>query len=177
MSLAQLFFKQPNILGDLGAGAIEFDVVVSEGATASATATKNPVEAGADTTDHIRIEPMTFSLSGIVSDTPIQYLAGLQSGSFLTGNKQSQTAWDKLLELQSLRQPFTLTQGLKTYENVIITKLGTTQDASSAMALSFTAEMQEIILVGIEELDSFNFKDPAVEAGMIPNTEAGIKDA
>ena len=176
MSLSQLFFKEPNIIGDSSTLVIELDVIVSEGATATATKTRNPVESGADTNDHIRIEPMTFTMSGVVSDTPVKFLAGIQSGGILSGNKQSRTAWDSLLQLHALRQPFTLVQGLKTYENVVLLKLSTTQNVSNFRALQFTAEMEELILVGVKELTGDNFNEPIISAGMTANSDQGLKD-
>ena len=176
MSLAQLFFFEPNTIGDDNVGVIEFDVTVSESASATATATKNPVENGADVTDHVRMEPLAFTVSGIVSDTPVKFLAGIQAGNILTGNKQSKTAWDKLLELQAKREPFTLTQGLKSYNNVVIMKLSATKDASNSGALVFTSEMQEIILVGTQELTAFNFNEPEISDGMVPTVDSGLKD-
>lgn len=176
MSLAQLFFSEKNAIGDATTGVIEFDVTVSESATAKARATKNPVENGADITDHVIIEPMTFGVSGIVSNTPVKYLAGIQSGTFLTGNRPAKTAWDKLLELQASREPFVLAQGLKSYSNIIITGLSTTTDATTGGSLFFSAEMEEIILVGTQELRAFNFKEPDISDCMLPVVDLGLKD-
>ena len=175
MSLSQLFFKQTNQIGDDSVGIIELDVIVSESATSKTSVTRNPVENGADVTDHARMEPMEFQVTGIVSNTPVIFLSGIQSGNILTGNRQSATAWENLLELQSKRQPFTLTQGLKSYENVIITQLKQTTTASNAGALQFTANLQEVITVGVQELQDFNFNEPEISAGMLPATDDGIK--
>lgn len=178
MSLAQLFFGKKNEIG-----LIEFDVTISESATSTATATKNPVENGADITDHVRMEAMAFTVSGVVSDTPVQYLAGLSAQAIeniasgnISGNRPSTDAWDKLLELQTTREPFTLVQGLKSYDNVVITKLSSTQDAASGNALFFTAEMQEIILVGEAELTGDSFNEIFITAGMLETFNAGLKD-
>jgi len=171
MSIAQLFYNEKNLLGE-----IEFDVTISESATAVNTATKNPVEDGPDVTDHVRTEPMTFSVSGIVSNTPVRILGGTRSGN-LSGDPASQKAWDKLLELHAKREPFTLVQGMKSYKNIVMVQLSKTTDASNSNALAFTAQMQELILVGVRRIDEFNFDDPAVSAGMQPTQDYGIKDA
>ena len=106
MSITQLFY-----IDETKIGSVTIDAVISESATSKATLTKNPVEKGADTTDHIRIEPMTFTARGIVSDTPVQLAGNLINVFKNSGFRISQQVWDKLLILQAKREPFELVQG------------------------------------------------------------------
>lgn len=48
------------------------DVSVRESHGLSADVTEHPVEEGADITDHIRAKPRTFSIEGLISNTPIE---------------------------------------------------------------------------------------------------------
>jgi|SRR6185503_3872212 len=50
---------------------IALDATTSERHASPATITDHPVESGANTSDHIRPEPETLSLQGVVSNTPI----------------------------------------------------------------------------------------------------------
>ncbi len=51
--------------------AIEFDVVTVEAPSFSAEATTHPVEEGVDIADHVRQKLTTFSLEGVITNTPI----------------------------------------------------------------------------------------------------------
>lgn len=149
MSLTQLIFTEDTKIGN-----IIIDAVLSESASSKATLTKNPVEKGADTTDHIRLEPMSFSAAGIVSDTPVKILGNLINIFRNSGYRISQQTWDKLLILQAKREPFTLVQGLKSYDNIVIEELSYTQDVNTNNVLIFNCKMSEIVLVGQNEVNS-----------------------
>lgn len=177
MGVAQLVFRKGNFIGE-----IELDVIVNETTQSSATITSNPVENGADVNDHIIINPMTFSMSGIVSDTKVNIIGGeigisqLSSGDTFTKNDTpSKEAWEELLELQASRIPFTLITNLKDYDNVVIENLAVTQNKDSSNALNFTANMKEIIFVGSEVLtvEQFDTQDTADKA--LPSTDGGLK--
>lgn len=158
MSITQLFFKE-----DSAIGGIEIDAILNESASSKATITKNPVEKGADTTDHIRLEPMTFTATGIVSDTPIRFpnnLAPFKS----SGYRVSTQAWNKLLKLQAKREPFTLQQGLRSYDNIVIEELSYSQDVGTANVLIFNCVMSEIVLVGQEEVSAQQITDANTES-------------
>lgn len=154
MSIAQIFFKEANEIG-----GIEIDIILNEGATSTATATKNPVEKGADTTDHIRLEPMTFTATGVVSDTPVRLLGNFANIFKNSGYRISSKTWDKLLMLQVKREPFTLQQGLRSYDNIFIEELSYRQDVNTNNILIFNCKMSELIYVGQDEVNIQTISD------------------
>ena len=176
MAIAQLFFRKPNLIG-----TIELDVIIQEGATASARITKNPVENGADINDHIIIDPMVFTMSGVVSDikTSIIGSIGLLNSvesvisTFTRTNTPSKEAWDELLLLHAERTPFELVTNIKTYENVVIQSLTETQDKDTSNALFFSATLTEIILVGEKAQDANQFNDSDVADKAISTVNGG----
>ena len=178
MAIAQLFFKKGNFIG-----TIELDVVISEGASASARITKNPVESGADINDHIIIDPMTFQMQGVVSDTKVNFLDAIGQLSsieaatsvFTKTNSPSKEAWDELLDLHSSKTPFDLVQNLKTYSNVVLLTLSEIQDKDSSNALFFSATFSELILVGGLQPTSDDFGDSLTSDQAIPATDGGQK--
>jgi len=177
MGISQLIFKKGNFIGE-----IELDVTVSESASSSSSITSNPVENGADVNDHIIINPMTYTIVGVVSNTKVSTLGGLNTIEQLsTGNvftKQStpsSEAWDELLELQADRIPFTLVTNLKAYDNVVIENLNTSQDKDTSNSLHFTANLREIIFVGSQLLTTEQFNEARIADQTIPNIEAGLK--
>ena len=177
MGVSQLIFSKGNFLG-----SIELDVIVNESAQASSTITANPVENGADVNDHIIINPMAFTITCVVSDTKVQILGGfntleqLASGdAFTKDNTPSKDAWESLLELQAERIPFTLITNLKEYDNVVIENLSTNQDKDTSNALIFTANMKEIIFVGVQDITEEQFDDQTTADKALPDTDGGIK--
>jgi len=176
MGFAQLFFKKGNFID-----TIELDIIIREGATATARVTANPVENGADSNDHIIIDPMAFTVEGLVSNVSSssidQFSTAVENvvNRFNGDPSKSQQAWDDLLNLMISRTPFTLVQGLKTYENVVILSLSEQQDKDTANGLFFTATMKEIIFVGSQIITAEQFNESDTADKMIPSTEGGLK--
>lgn len=171
MALANLIFPKENKLA-----TVELDIVVSEGVTTSSTITENPVEQGADVTDHIITNAMTFTMTGMVSDTPVKFLGGLLEGqSLISAERPTVKAWDELLNLQATKEPFTLITNLKSYDNVFIESLATTQDKDTSKLLNFTAIMKEIIMVGTQEITDQQFDEQNISDGMVETKDEGLK--
>lgn len=160
MALTGLFSNKGNFIGE-----IEIDVIVNESATATATVTKNPVENGADINDHIIIEPMTFSATGVVSN----------NRTFFLDRTKSQVTWSDLLNLQATREPFTLIQGLESYDNVVIQSLTESQNKDTSNGLFFSASLTQIIIPGSDAPPYIGFGDEETNGKMTPETSSGLK--
>ncbi|RLB89590.1 MAG: hypothetical protein DRH26_11255 [Deltaproteobacteria bacterium] len=172
MSLAQIFFKKGNFLS-----TVELDIIITEGAVASSRVTENPVEFGANMNDHIIIEPMAFSISGVVSNVSsnkLEQFAKIPT-IFSKNTARSKEAWEALLELMVDKTPFTLIQGLAKYDNIVILSLVENQDKDTANGLFFTATMKEVIYAGAEVVTEEQFEDSAISDKMIPVVSGGLK--
>jgi hypothetical protein len=167
MALTQLLFKKKNLID-----TIEVDAIITEGATTSSEITKNPVQSGVDSNDHIITQPMTFSMAGVVSNASSGVLGQFSRNAFTP--RKDQETWNKLLELQASKRPFTLVQGLKTYPNVQILSLTEQQDKNTYTSLFFDMELQELIIPG-GALSQNQFSDQNITDQMIPPTQGGIK--
>lgn len=171
MGIAQLFFKEKNLIKD-----IEIDVIIREGAAASARITKNPVENGADMNDHVIIDPMTFSMEGVVSNASIGIIAGLQTiGSLFASQSKSEETWEKLLDLHASKTLFTLVQGLKSYPNALLQSIREVQDKDTSKALFFTASFTALNIVGLTLNDPDQFSDQDTSDEMVDSTNGGLK--
>lgn len=158
MAIAQLLFPKGNFID-----TIELDVIISEGTSTSSTITSNPIQNAADSNDHIILQPMTFNISGVVSNTSSSTI-GQFSQNIFTPRKDQET-WNDLLELQASKVFFTLVQGLKTYNNVQIVSLSESQDKNTSNSLFFTATLQEIIVPGnVGALQKFNDQNTSDQA-------------
>lgn len=172
MGIAQLIRRKKNLID-----TIVLDVVIVEGAVATARLTENPVEEGANVNDHIIIEPMTFYTEGIVSNISSSFIG--QFAAFKTSLTQdltkAQTAWDELLKLRRDRIPFTLIQGLATYENVVILSIKQDTNKDTANGLFFTAIYKEFVFVGSTLATEDQFSDEDTADKTVPTVEGGLK--
>lgn len=172
MTIAQIFFKKKNLIS-----TIELDIIITEGAVATARVTSNPVENGADSNDHIIIDPMTFTTTGVVSNTSSGTIDQFSrvADTFTKNTSRSSDAWEDLLELQTTKKPFTLKQGLRQYKNVVILSLSEQQDKDTSNGLFFTATMKEFLFVGSEVTLTTQFNEPSIAEKMIETVKGGLK--
>jgi len=136
--------------------SLEMDVILSETPNYSATPTKSQVESGADITDHIALDPVSLTIEGIVSNTPV----GLDK--ILTGQQfknRSEAAHQFLLNLRNSREPFDFVGSLGVYENMVITKYSPVRDSKNGKALVFTATLDAITIVETSMVASTNSSD------------------
>ena len=127
--------------------------------------------------DHIITEPMTFTVSGVVSNISSNKIGQfLRVPSIFSKNtSKSKEAWEELLELQINKTPFTLVQGLKEYRNVVILSLTESQDKDTSKGLFFTATMKEIIFAGAEIITEEQFNNTNIADKMVPAISGGLK--
>ncbi|HMD69642.1 MAG TPA: hypothetical protein VKF42_12230 [Chitinivibrionales bacterium] len=93
--------KDPPSLKKTGASAIllQLDAGISERHSYKNRVTKYPVEKGLDVTDHIRQEPESFVLEGIVSNSPIAQIPFLSDYKAIVnqGKDRVMSAYEALL--------------------------------------------------------------------------------
>lgn len=157
MSLTNLMFGAPVkvALGtsEPGVGLIEFDCSESETHISENEITDHPVEDRSLITDHIRVLPDGFEIHGLVSDTPIVYLATVFGASPVKVNPNaSQIAFDdrkeeaytKLRELKNKGILIDAVTSLRTYRDVTIQSLSISRNAETGRVLDCTITLREI---------------------------------
>lgn len=162
MSIINLFTKQaPTLAG------YSFDAVLEDNFEASVEWTSYPVETGVNVNDHRIIQPVTWTLTGAVSNNPLQVqltdflagglsnltnnpyvatVAGLAAG-FLSGSNEtrSSTTLEFLINLMVAGEPFDVDAGDIQLKSMVINRIGRVKDPSNEQALIFVAELQELI--------------------------------
>lgn len=123
---------------------IEVDVSVSETHETDCDVTENPVESGANVTDHVQVKPARLTIEGLVSDTPIKFLQGIRD---LFDDNRSRKTYEELLTIQTAREPIDVITGLKQYSNMILKTLTVPRNSDTGRALRFTAIFQEVRIV------------------------------
>lgn len=136
-------------------GGIQLDAILSESHTNVIRKTTNPVELGADITDHAIIEPKIINIQAQVSDTPINGAAfgqivdlvtGLFGSSTSSNITRSNASYNAMVQLAEAREPIDVQTRLRLYSNMIITNISTTQDKDSSRVALMDITMEEILI-------------------------------
>ena len=160
MSLTEFLFgtKTRVTMGSMpfegGVGFIQLDCSVHETHTDAAEITAHPVEDGSIVSDHIRKLPNTLEISGIVTDTPITYLASLfakpptfASDGFipsLPGSGRADEAYTLMQLMMEKGVTMIVITSLRNYNNMAIESLVVTRDASTGQTLDCTISLKEV---------------------------------
>lgn len=178
MSLLSLIFNKPQ---RAQIGVMQLDASVSETHSRVANVSQSPIEDGSNIADHITLNPVGLSITGLVSDVPLSIInsivgagvgavsnvtnalggiagtaaaAGLGSvASLVTGNPRDPSDSFKYLEeLFENRQPFTVITRLKRYEDMVIKSLNVPRSAQNGRGLRFTIQLEQVIIVESSEV-------------------------
>lgn len=172
-------------------GDIRLDSVLTETHASAITLTKNPVEFGADITDHAIVEPRTLTIRAIVADaTPATgvtaQLVGLGTGLLGGSKSRSNVAFTALQELHDRREPFDVQTTLSLYRDMVIIGLTTVRDKTTRNSLEVVVDLQEVRivetvlrLVEVKDLkpDVAEIASPQIKRGKVQPEEASEPQA
>jgi len=146
----------------IGFTVIQFDASISESHVYSANVTQNPVENGANVTDNIVVNPVSLTMNGFITDTPVKILLNVLNPREKSGSDSlSKTAHDELVGLFNSKTPFTVITGLKKYENMVLTNLTFPRDSKTGKSVRFNCTLTEIILAKftVESIETENVSE------------------
>lgn len=150
MAFENLFIRTQKSLG-----GIQLDAVLSESHSTPMRLTTNPIELGADITDHVIIEPIELVLVVEVSDTPlgvaafgaiVDLITGLFGTSTTSNLTRSNAAYNALVQLKNAREPIQVQTRLRLYKDMLITNIPITQDKNSSRIASMTINLTEALI-------------------------------
>lgn len=128
ISLTSLFGTQRQIAD------IKVNVILNEATTDKLTITKQPVQQGANISDHAFKEPTIFSMNML-----------FEHNLSLSLNE----TYQQLLDLQVSRLPFDIITPKRIYKSMLIGTLNQTTDAKTENCLAITASFEQIIIVQV----------------------------
>lgn len=134
MVLSLLFGKK---YARTAVASVVLDAVLSEEHVYNSRVTNYPIENGQDISDHIINEPDTLQITGVVSDTPLSFLAPFN---------RSVNAFNSLIEIHNRRERITVVTGIKVYTNMVITSLQVPRNVQSGQSLTFVIDLQKIFI-------------------------------
>ena len=150
MAHVGLLFKKRVRLGvnasleTLPVGAIELDASLQENHTSTNEVTRFPVEKGVDIADHVRRQPESVTIRGLVTDHPITY-----RGLLVVEEDRSGEAYQKVLAMLDEAQLITVVTTLREYENMVVESLNVPRNASLGSAVELNLTLVEVKTVEV----------------------------
>ena len=123
-------------------GTYIFDVTFKESHSFTNAITQNPVQSGANVSDHVYQQPILFTWDVGVSDC----LASVIRGQFSSASKRSVSAFQVLQELWKTAEALTVTTAFATYDNMVIKSFVAIRDKTTMTAMRATVVLQQIIV-------------------------------
>lgn len=141
-------------------GGIKVDGVITETTQRTMRVTSNPVEDGINISDHVIEEPLRYSMTGIITDTPLGVAAisqlsggvvdavtGIFGSSDESNVTRSNQAYLQLVELMRQRQRITVSTTVQNYDDLIFETLSVNTDKSTANGIHFSASFVQVLFV------------------------------
>lgn len=145
-----------------------FDAVLSEDHEENAEVSTHPLETGAEVTDHVRVSPISFSISGIVSNTPLDGEPGAD---------RDFAAWDRLRGLKNARRPLRVVTPLRVYDDMVITSISTKRDPDGGQALAASIWLKQIVTADRRTITLPERVVPRRRPRAVQTTDAGRQTA
>lgn len=155
-------FVSPDNRGLTSILSLELDATIMEAPEFTSKPTSNEVESGADITDHVTNDPVTLTIEGVVTNSPIGILQSLRA---IASANAWQDAYNFIKQLRENREPFDFVGGLQVYESMIITSFSPTRTPRTGEALEFRMTMKQIKTVETEVVPVTKFKEDVKHTG------------
>lgn len=146
-----------------GESFISMDATTNVTPSFNSRITKHPVERQASMADHIVNENVTLTMSGYISNAPLQGQVNKSSLVDSTTNldpeaptydaQRGKRAYNALLKLRTDRIPFTVVTEMASYENCFFTSLTLPRDVSNSEGLQVEATIEQLRIVDTATTD------------------------
>ena len=123
-----------------------FDAIIRADHNTSRRITEHPVQSGASISDHSYQLPAKLTLEIGMSDAMDSFV----KGQWAVAGK-SQSAYNKLVELQSSGKPLTITTRLNYYTNMGIESISAPDDKSTTYGLRCSVTFRQIITAAVKQ--------------------------
>jgi hypothetical protein len=128
---------------------VEFDASVSEAHNDEVEVTEHPVEDGSDVADHIRKLPNVITIEGLITNTPIIFLASIQAESPVIGDLKPthdrvETGYAKLREFQDAGILVDVITSLRQYTDMVLLTVGVQRDTLNGNVLNCIMTLRKL---------------------------------
>ncbi len=136
---AQLFFRNNR---KYGVGDIKFDLILSENHNFSNEVTEHNIEDGSTISDHIKNNPETGSVTGLITNFTIH--------TFGITKNRAQDAFDAFKSLWKERTLVTIVTVMEVYNDVAITDVSVDRSSSTGESLALNISFQKANIVKLK---------------------------
>jgi hypothetical protein len=167
-----MIFSSPKFKGSIdgSVGFIEFDLVLKESHEWKTSPTSNPIENGADITDHVIMEQDKLILNGYVTNSSID----IDLASFIGGTVAAYTpfgassilseaiykkpkkvleAFQMLYKLKEAGKEVSIVTTIKVYKDMVISNISIPREPSDGDAIEVKIELVHIQKVDVEMVE------------------------
>jgi len=170
-------------------GGIKVDGVITESTERTMRVTTNPVESGVNIADHVIQEPLRYSMTGVITDTPIGAAAfsqlagsvvdaatGIFGESESSGATRSQQAYNELVALMNAKEIITVDTTLQKYEDLIFESIVVNADKNTANGIHFSASFVQAFIVKTsrQKVDAENIEGSEDKAALSSKSNSGF---
>jgi len=148
-------------------GNVKVDAVLNELHRFDSTITENPVEDGTIYSDHVILHPVSYEMTGRVTDASLSLLDLRAAGT-------AADAFSALVTLQRTTERFTLVTGINVYENMILEGLSFPRRAEDGRSIRFDCVVREILVVGDEAATNRDRIAGDVQHSALPYSAKGV---
>lgn len=140
-------------------GALIIEATLVENHSLDSTVTEQPVENGANVSDHIITKPPRVTIDGFISNTPVKDKPG----------NNAQNAFEALYNIRDAKELVTVVTGFKVYDNMAIISVTVPKDSRTGDAIRFNVELLQVRISSSNSTSIFgsvlapfsNFRDQA----------------
>jgi hypothetical protein len=146
-------------------GTYFLDVTFKESFDFENTITQNPVQTGANISDHVINQPIVFTWEVGVSDC----LASIVNGQFASTSSRSVSAFGILEGMWQNKEALTVNTSFQKLDNMVIRSFIPIRDKTTMTAMRATVTFQQIIVTSAVEI-SVNQKSIPTKNTSVPQT-------
>lgn len=124
---------------------LQIDIVSSEVIELPSETTDNPIESGAEVTDHIINRPIMLRM-----------VCQIGGSTLLNFADRKLEGYEALKKLRNDKQPVTVVSGLETFSNMLINNISIDRNLQNASVLQFQIEFKQAKIVSSQRVDVSN---------------------
>ena len=124
---------------------LQIDIVSSEVIELPSETTDNPIESGAEVTDHIINRPIMLRM-----------VCQIGGSTLLNFTDRKLEGYESLKKLRDDKLPVTVVSGLETFSNMLINNISIDRNLQNASVLQFQIEFKQAKIVSSQRVDVSN---------------------
>lgn len=132
------------LTGNKSSPFLVFDSVPTQNINLTCRPSQYAVEGGDTISDNVAINNDNFSMTGIVSNSYVEYY---QNNQFQYSGKRTQIAVDLLRKIKEAREPLTIATEFEVWDNCILTGVSYSLTAQTAEAIPFELTFEKLRVV------------------------------